>query len=212
MRWQIGRDIGDGRCLAGSADRNKGPILEVLAGVLPERGLVLEIGSGTGQHITHFARAFPQLDWQPSDVDAEMRRSISAWIRQERLAKVREPIVLDVQSLPWPVAAAEAIVCINVLHVAAWATTQALFEGAREVLRPGACLFLYGPYRRKGRHTASSNERFDAELRAFDPEWGVRDLERVTEVAALAGFARTEVVDMPANNLSVVFRKTTGAN
>jgi SAM-dependent methyltransferase len=212
MRWQIGKDIGDGRCLAGSADRNKGPILEVLAGVLPERGLVLEIGSGTGQHITHFARAFPQLDWQPSDVDAEMRRSISAWIRQERLAKVREPIVLDVQSLPWPVAAAEAIVCINVLHVAAWATTQALFEGAREVLRPGACLFLYGPYRRKGRHTASSNERFDAELRAFDPEWGVRDLERVTEVAALAGFARTEVVDMPANNLSVVFRKTTGAN
>jgi SAM-dependent methyltransferase len=212
MRWQIGKDIGDGRCLAGSADRNKGPILEVLAGVLPERGLVLEIGSGTGQHITHFARAFPQLDWQPSDVDAEMRRSISAWIRQERLANVREPIVLDVQSLPWPVAAAEAIVCINVLHVAAWATTQALFEGAREVLRPGACLFLYGPYRRKGRHTASSNERFDAELRAFDPEWGVRDLERVTEVAALAGFARTEVVDMPANNLSVVFRKTTGAN
>ena len=212
MRWQIGEELGDGRCLAGAAERNKAPILEVLAGALPKSGLVLEIGSGTGQHVAHFARAFPKLDWQPSDVDEEMRRSIAAWIRRGPLANVREPISLDVQSLPWPVAVADAIVCINVLHVAPWATTRALFTGAREVLGSSACLFLYGPYRREGRHTAPSNERFDAELRAFDPEWGVRDLESVTEVANLAGFVRSEVVDMPANNLSLVFRRTaTGA-
>ena len=212
MRWRIGEELGDGRCLATSAERNKGPILDVLARLLPESGLVLEIGSGTGQHIAHFARAFPRLDWQPSDIDAEMSRSISAWMRQEGLANVREPILLDLQKLPWPVAGAQAIVCINVLHVAPWATTRALFVGAREVLCSGACLFLYGPYRREGRHTAPSNERFDAELRAFDPEWGVRDLESVTEVATLAGFVRSEVVDMPANNLSLVFRRTaTGA-
>lgn len=205
--WQIGKDIGEGRCLAGAAERNKGPILEVLAQALPARGLVLEIGSGTGQHVTHFARAFPQLLWQPSDVDAEMHRSVSAWIHQERLTNVREPISLDVTKAPWPIAAADAIVCINVLHVAPWSTTQALFNGARELLKRGAPLFLYGPYRREGRHTASSNERFDAELRAFDPEWGVRDVESVTEVATLAGFVRSELVDMPANNLSLVFRR-----
>ena len=208
MRWRIGEELGDGRCLAASAERNKGPILDVLARVLPENGLVLEIGSGTGQHTAHFAKAFPRLDWQPSDVDAEMKRSISAWMRQEGLANVREPILLDLRKLPWPVAAVEAIVCINVLHVAPWAATQALFHGARDVLRPGGCLFVYGPYRRDGRHTAPSNQRFDAELRAFDPEWGVRDLDDVTEVAALAGFARADVVDMPANNLSLVFRRT----
>ena len=207
MRWQIGEDIGEGRCVARSAERNKGPILEVLARTLPASGLVLEIGSGTGQHVAHFARAFPQLFWQPSDVDMEMRRSVSAWIREERLTNVREPIALDVTKAPWPIAAADALVCINVLHVAPWATTQTLFDGARVALTPGASLFLYGPYRREGRHTAPSNERFDAELRAFDPEWGVRDVESVTEVAKLAGFVRSDLVAMPANNLSLVFRR-----
>jgi len=210
MRWQIGKDIGDGRCLAGSAERNKDPILEVLGRALPESGLVLEIGSGTGQHVTYFAGAFPRLVWQPSDVDPELRRSVSAWIGQEQVGNVREPISLDIHERPWPVTTADAVVCINVLHVAPWAATRALFEGAREVLPPGGCLFVYGPFQRDGRHTAPSNERFDAELRAFDPQWGIRDVAEVGQTAATAGFALAETVEMPANNLSLVFRKSAG--
>jgi SAM-dependent methyltransferase len=206
MACRIGKEIGDGRCSAPAAERNRGPILTVLERVLPVRGLILEIGSGTGQHVAHFAGALPQLLWQPSDADAGMRQSISAWIAHERLVNVREPIALDIRKLPWPVEAADAIVCVNVLHVAPWATTQALFEGARDVLPRGGILFLYGPYRRGGRHTAPSNERFDAELRAYDPEWGVREVESVSETATAAGFRLAEVVGMPANNLSLVFR------
>jgi hypothetical protein len=212
MAWRIGETLSDGRCRAASAERNRDPILAVLERVLPERGLVLEIGSGTGQHIVHFARALPKLVWQPSDVEAGLRRSVSAWIAQERLPNVNEPVPLDVHQSEWPVTEAEAIVCINVLHVAPWATTPALFAGAARVLTNGCLLYLYGPYRRGGCHTAPSNERFDAELRAFDPEWGVRDLDDVQRAASSAGFALCEVTDMPANNLSVVFRKTVSAS
>jgi len=208
MAWRIGETLSDGRCRAASAERNRDPILAVLARVLPERGLVFEIGSGTGQHIVHFARALSKLVWQPSDVDAELRRSVSAWIAQERLTNVREPVPLDVHQREWPVTEADAIICINVLHVAPWATTPALFAGAARVLASGGVLYLYGPYRRGGRHIAPSNERFDAELRAFDPQWGVRDLEDVQRAASSGGFALSEVTDMAANNLSVVFRKT----
>jgi len=132
--------------------------------------------------------------------------------RSAALPNVNEPVVLDVHQREWPVTEAEAIVCINVLHVAPWTTTQALFAGAARVLASGCVLYLYGPYRRGGCHTASSNERFDAELRAFDPKWGVRDLEDVQQAASSAGFALSEVTDMPANNLSVVFRKTASAS
>jgi hypothetical protein len=204
MPWPIGEDRGGGKRVAQSADRNKAPILEVLRRVLPASGLVLEIASGTGQHVTWFARALPALEWQPSDMDPELRRSVECWLHDEGLPNVRAPIALDVHDHPWPVAHADAIVCINMIHVAPWETTPALFEGARRI---GASLvFLYGPFRRFGGHTSPSNEQFDASLKANDPTWGVRDLEAVEQVAAANGFELSEVVPMPANNFSVVFR------
>ena len=208
MAWKIGERLPDGRWVAPAAERNKGPILEVLQRVLPPRGLVLEIGSGTGQHVVHFAKALSQLSWQPSDPDAENRQSIALWSRLEELGNVRAPLALDVRERPWPIDAADAIVCINVVHVSPWAATLALFDGVREMLPPEGVLFLYGPYRRGGRHTAPSNEKFDADLRAHNPEWGLRDIGELAEVADRVGFALAEIVDMPANNFSLVFRKT----
>jgi SAM-dependent methyltransferase len=195
----------DARLFSEAAQRNKGPILAVLQRTLPSTGLVLEIASGSGQHIAHFAAALPALQWQPSDPDARSRASIRAWIRGEGLANVNEPVALDVRSVPWPVLRADALVCINMIHIAPWAATEALFAGAQRLLAAAAVLFLYGPYRRFDSHTAPSNAAFDAQLRATNPAWGVRDLERVVEVAAQARFELAEVVAMPANNFSVVF-------
>ena len=206
-RWRIGDELDDGRCHAPSAKRNRDAILAVLERVLPRQGFVVEVGSGSGQHATFFAKALPGLTWQPSDIDAEMRRSIRAWIVEERAGNVRDPIALDVREHPWPVEEADAIVCINVLHVAPWAATQHLFAGADEVLSRSGVVYLYGAYRRGGCHTAPSNERFDAELRSFDPQWGLRDVDEVQEAASRAGFALSELVEMPANNLSLVFRR-----
>jgi SAM-dependent methyltransferase len=203
----IGERLSDGRWLAPAAERNKEPILDVLRAALPAGGTVLEIGSGTGQHVAHFARALPALAWQPSDADAEHLASIARWIAAESLDNVLAPMRLDVHERPWPIAAADAIVCINVLHVAPWSAAVALFEGARDVVREAGVVVLYGPYLRGGRHTASSNARFDASLRAHDASWGVRDADDVAALAVDAGFAFARVVDMPANNLSLVFRK-----
>ena len=212
MAWPIGEDLGDGRCRAPSAERNRGAILDVLGRVLPRQGLVLEIGSGTGQHVAHFAKHLPQLAWQPSDPDARYRRSIALWIARGELRNVREPIALDLRERPWPIAAADAIVCINVVHVSPWAATLALVEGAGDVLPPDGVLYLYGPYRRRDRETAPSNEAFDAQLRAHDPAWGLREIERVSEAAGSNGLALAEIVDMPANNYSLVFaRRQAGA-
>jgi SAM-dependent methyltransferase len=204
----VGEKLENGRWFTASAERNKGPILAVLERTLPRAGLVLEIGSGTGQHVAHFAKALPALTWQPSDPDAAFRESVAEWIARERLENVRAPVDLDVLKRPWSVAGADAIVCINMIHVAPWAATEALLAGARDVLTPGGVLFLYGPYRRFGRHTAPSNEAFDAQLRAHDPAWGVRDLEAVAELAGAAGFELADVVEMPANNFGVIFRKS----
>jgi len=209
--WQVGERLSDGRWFAAAAGRNQGPILAALERELPRSGLVLEIGSGTGQHVAHFAKSLPHLFWQPSDPDADFRRSISLWIDFEGLANVKEPLALDVRQQPWPIAGADAIVCINMLHVAPWAATQALFEGARHVLSRQNLLFLYGPYRQGGGHTAPSNAKFDAELRARDPEWGLRDVEAVAAVADRNGFALADTLAMPANNLSLVFRKRNAA-
>ncbi len=198
----------DGKRFAPSAERNKGPILEILARILPKRGIVLEVASGTGQHVVHFARALPDLVWQPSEPDAELRESIALRVEEQRLANVNLPIDLDVTRLPWPVQKADAMVCVNLVHIAPWSATLALLEGAKALLAPRDVLFLYGPYRRFGRHTAQSNEQFDADLRARNPEWGVRDLEAVSEAAASSGFALAEIVQMPANNFSLVFART----
>jgi SAM-dependent methyltransferase len=204
MLKAVGQKLDNGRWLTASADRNKGPILALLKRVLPPTGLVLEIGSGTGQHVVHFAKALPKLTWQPSDPDAAFRKSIRSWVELENLGNVRAPLELDVCSLPWPVTHADAVLCINMIHVAPWAATEALLTGAKGVLIGGGVLFLYGPYRRFGRHTAPSNEAFDVQLRASDPAWGLRDLEAVVELAGTTGFELAEVVDMPANNFSVV--------
>jgi hypothetical protein len=192
---------------APAAERNKRPILEILRRVLPASGLVLEVASGTGQHVVHFAKALPQLSWQPSDPDPQARHSICAWIAQANATNALQPLGLDVRTQPWPIASSDALVCINMIHISPWAATEALFEGAARAIADAGVVYLYGPYRLEGRHTAASNAAFDATLRAQDPEWGVRDLERVADVARSRGFELVETVSMPANNVSVIFRR-----
>jgi SAM-dependent methyltransferase len=191
---------------APAAERNKEPILAVLRRVLPESGVVLEIASGTGQHVVHFGAALPDLIWQPSDPRPEMRASIEAWIAETGLPNVRSPLAIDVRADEWPVERADAVICINMVHIAPWSATSGLMRGAARLLRGKGVLILYGPYRRFGAHTAPSNEAFDVQLRASNPEWGVRDVEAVSQAAEDNQFALDEIVEMPANNLTLVFR------
>lgn len=195
------------RLSAPAAERNAAPILEVLRGALPARGTVLEIASGTGQHAAHFAAALPDLAWQPSDADPRARASIAAWRAQSGLANLLAPLDLDVLREPWPIAAADAVVCINMIHISPWAATGALMRGAGARLPAGGVLVTYGPYRRGGAHTAPGNEAFDASLRERDPAWGVRDMEAVEALAEAAGLVCEARVPMPANNFSLVLRK-----
>lgn len=197
----------DARRSAPAALRNRGPILDVLRAELPARGLVLEIASGTGEHVTHFANNLPALTFQPSDMDAEARASVAAWAADLRLANVRPPLTLDAAAESWPIAAADAIICINMIHISPWTSAQGLMRGAARILPLGAPLCLYGPYRRDGVATAASNEEFDASLKARHPAWGLRRLEDVAALAATHGLSLTRVAEMPANNLTVVFRK-----
>jgi SAM-dependent methyltransferase len=195
---------------AASTDRNRDPILDVLRRVLPPSGLVLEIASGTGEHVAYFARAFPALRWQPSDASPTFLESIRAWSAASGADNIASAVLLDVELLPWPVTQAEAILNINMIHIAPWSTAEALFQGAAQVLRPSGVLFLYGPFKRDGQHTADSNRRFDERLHGENPLWGVRDLGDVETLAAAAGFRNAEMIPMPANNLSLVFRMDTG--
>jgi SAM-dependent methyltransferase len=197
----------DARLHAPATVRNREPILAVLRRHLPRRGLVLEVASGSGEHVVHFAEAFPDLEFQPSDPDPIHRASIDAWHAHSGLPNIRAALALDAAAEAWPIDAADAVLCINMIHIAPWAAVQGLARGAARVLPPGGVLYLYGPYRREGRHTAPSNEAFDASLRAQNPEWGVRDLEAVTALLEAAGFAAPVVEQMPANNLSPVFGK-----
>jgi len=192
---------------APAAERNRDAILTVLARVLPSSGVVLEIASGTGQHALHCAAALPHMVWQPSDPDAAARDSIAAWRAHAGAANLNAPLAIDVTRNDWGIGRVAAMVCINMIHIAPWEAAEALFRGAGERLDAGGVLYLYGPYRRNGAHTAPSNEAFDAQLRATDARWGVRDLEAVTALAEKAGFALVETVAMPANNFSLVFRK-----
>ena len=197
----------DARRHAPATHRNRDPILAVLRRALPARGLVLEVSSGTGEHAVHFAGALPGLAWQPSDPDPAARASIAAWAAAAGLPNLRPPLDLDAAAERWPIAGADAVVCINMLHIAPWAAGLGLLRGAARLLPAGGPLILYGPYRQGGRHTAPSNAGFDAGLRARDPAWGVRDLEAVAAAAAEAGLGAPEVVAMPANNLALVFRR-----
>ena len=197
----------DARLYAPATQRNRDPILGVLRHVLPASGRVLEIASGSGEHIVHFAQHLRQLTFQPSDPDLAALRSIAAWVETSGLPNILPPVLLDVGLSPWPVVNADAIVCINMVHISPWRATLGLLTGAAALLVPGAPLYLYGPYRQKGVATAPSNEAFDRNLRDRNPEWGLRDLEAVAEAAGSAGFSAPATTPMPANNLSVVFRR-----
>lgn len=188
--------------------RNRDPILAILQRVLPPRGLILEIASGTGEHAAYFSRALPETRWQPSDPVAENRECIAAWTVEMNATQVLPPLDLDVQKSPWPIHAADAILAINLIHIAPWEATPALLRGAATILSPGAPLFLYGPYLRHEIPTAPSNEAFDLSLKERNPKWGLRKLEDVLSEANHAGLSLEEIVEMPANNLSIVLRRS----
>jgi hypothetical protein len=201
----------DDRRSAPHVARNAGPIVDVLAEILPARGMVLELASGTGEHILHFAQKFPKLLWQPSDPEPAALRSIEAWRAESGLFNLLPAISLDARAADWPVPQADAILCINMIHISPWAATAGLMRGAGRLLEEGAPLYLYGPYRRAGVETAPSNEAFDESLKARDPEWGLREFDAVEAEAGKHGLQLDRIVEMPANNLSVVFRKSAAA-
>lgn len=194
--------------VAPAAERNKQPILTVLRRVLPRNGLVLEIASGTGQHAVFFSEHMPSLDWQPTDPSEEALQSIDAWVSEVRRDNLKPPVPLDVGSPTWPVESADAVLCINMIHIAPWTAAEALFDGASRILGSGHPLITYGPYSVGGTHTAPSNEAFDASLRSRDPAWGVRDIEELQALGARTGFELTERVDMPANNMTLVWKRS----
>ncbi len=191
-----------------AAGRNREPITELLRDILPERGLVLEVASGSGEHIVHFAGAFPKLLWQASDPEPASLRSIEAWRTEAGLFNLLPAVGLDARAAQWPVAQADAILCINMVHISPWAATAGLMRGAGLLLQPGAPLYLYGPYLQDGVETAPSNLAFDADLRARNPDWGLRSVESVVAEGEDRGFTLDRIVPMPANNLSVVLRRS----
>ncbi len=192
---------------APAATRNRDPILRVLRDQLPRPALVLEVASGTGEHAVWFSKALPEVTWQPTDHDDDALNSIAVWRDTAGPPNLLPPLRLDAGSDTWPVAQADAIVAINMVHIAPWTATQGLFAGAARVLTDDGLLFLYGPFREGGEHTSPGNAAFDADLRARDQAWGIRDLEAVTSLASQHGFRPPERIAMPANNLSVVFRR-----
>ena len=198
------------RLKAPSTARNREPILTVLQRVLPPQARVLELASGAGEHAVFFASAMSDIIWQPSDPDAEARGSIAEWIKAEALANVLFPAEIDARSDDWGIedqAPFDALVAINMIHISPWEATLGLMRGAGRLLRAGGVLFTYGPYKRDGAHTASSNEAFDESLKMRDSRWGVRDVADVVSAARENGLQLREIVEMPANNLSLVFEK-----
>lgn len=201
----------DRRMFSPSAARNAGPILDVLRRVLPTRGVVLEIGCGTGEHVVHFAEAMPNLAWLPSDPDSDSRASTAGWIEFTGLGNVRPPLDVDVCADPWGVeqtAPFDAILSLNMVHIAPWAASLGLFAGAGRLLRADGLLVLYGPFMRDGAYNAPSNAAFDASLKTHNPSWGLRDIADLERVAAASGLGLRESIEMPANNTSLVFCKS----
>ena len=198
---------GGARLFAAATERNRQLILEVLSRVLPDRGLVLEVASGSGEHALWFAEQLRPLVWQPSDPDPACRRSIAAHGAHAGIATLEAPLDLDAARVHWPIERADAVVCINMTHISPWRATEGLIAGVARILPPGGVLYLYGPYLRGGHPTAPSNAAFDASLRARNPDWGLRPVEAVAEAAGSQGLVLGEVVDMPANNLSLVFTR-----
>jgi hypothetical protein len=205
--WELLRKMNDRRQYAPATLRNRDFIVGVLRDVLPTKGVILEIASGSGEHVVHFARNFPSLVFQPSDREPDALQSVAAWLKAMGVTNVRAPMVLDVSQSPWPIASADGIICINMVHISPWESALGLVRGAAAILPPTAPLYLYGPYKREGFATVSSNQAFDRSLRDRNPTWGLRDLEAVAAVAQSVGFSVPTIIEMPANNLSVVFRR-----
>lgn len=191
-----------------AAARNREPILRVLDRVLPAEGLVLEVGSGSGEHAVFAAPRLPGRCWQPTDVDPEALASIQAWIDELPADSLLAPRHFDARERPWPFRDLAAVVAINVIHISPWEVCEGLVQGAAATLRADGVLYFYGPFRIEGRHTAPSNEAFDASLREQDPSWGVRDLADVRTLASRHGLEEKGVFPMPANNFSVAFDRS----
>ena len=187
--------------------RTRDPILAVLRRFLPDQGTVLEIASGTGEHAAYFATHLPHLTWQPTDTDPDALASIAAHRATANAPNLRAPIEIDVTAPVWPVTRADAVVSINMIHISPWSAAQGLMTGAAKLLAASGVLYLYGPFKENGVHTAPSNAAFDASLKARDPRWGVRDVGDVRALADSHGFDFVERIAMPANNLSLVFRR-----
>ena len=187
--------------------RNSEPLAEVLAGELPNEGLVLEIASGTGEHAVFMARRFPALDWQPSDCATDALHSVDAWAQEAGLANLRPAIALDAAALEWPIETADAVLCVNMVHISPWEATVGLFAGAARLLPAGAPLVLYGPFVEDDVETAPSNLAFDESLKARDPAWGLRDVADLDALAEARNLHRTARHEMPANNLVLVYRR-----
>jgi hypothetical protein len=199
---------GDGaKRVAPAVARNRDAIVAVLRDILPTEGTMLEIASGTGEHVVHFARSFRTLMWQPTDPDDMAIASIAAWALDAGLPNIREPMRLDAATPDWPVDAVDGILCINMVHISPWDATIGLFQGASQRLREGGKLYLYGPYFQDDVKTAPSNLAFDQSLRSRNPDWGLRTVDSMTGLAAENGFSLSRVVAMPANNLSLIFHK-----
>jgi len=187
--------------------RNRDLILGILRDVLPTKGVILEIASGSGEHVVHFARSFPDLVFQPSDREPKSLESVAAWVEATRVANVLAPTVLDVSQSAWPIASADGIICINMVHISPWEATLGLVKGAAAILPSTAPFYLYGPYKREGFATAPTNQAFDRSLRDRNATWGLRDLDAVAAAAQSVGFSVPTITEMPVNNLSVVFRR-----
>ncbi len=196
---------------APATQRNREPILEVLLRVLPPSGNILEVASGTGEHSIFFAPAFSSRQWIPSDPNAISRDSIEAWRKESLIDNIHSPLNINAQDSIWEIEKEfldiTTIININMIHISPWSACLGLMEGAKRLLPSGGILYLYGPYKQEGKHTALSNEAFDESLRDQNPEWGVRNLEDVIKVAEDNGLVFKEKVAMPANNLSVIFEK-----
>ena len=201
----------DARQYAPATQRNREPIFEVLSKVLTQKSNILEIASGTGEHAVYFASRLRSCRWIPSDTNPLSWESIVAWKQAEAVANLEQPLAIDVTQADWQKQVLEsnidAIININMIHIAPWQACLGLLAGAEQILPPGGILYLYGPYKRNGKHTAPSNANFDLSLQNRHPEWGVRDLEAVVEAAAAQNLKLQQVIEMPANNLSVIFSR-----
>ena len=198
--------VAGARRSAPAAVRNREPIAEVLSEWLPSTGLVLEIASGTGEHAIFFAQRFPALEWQPSDVNGDALGSIAAWQDETKYPNLRPPLIIDAASPDWPIDRADAVLSINMAHISPWESALGLLDGAARILGPGAPLILYGPWLREGVETAPSNLAFDADLKARDPQWGLRGVEEFAAAARERCFQLETVREMPANNLILLLR------